>query len=151
MLQDLIPRTFLAGGINHMREEGTKKARSSTASWDLIQRSRNVGCLSPPRIPTLPAPGRLCNANLPNVNTARLRLNGPPGFEGENVRYGFVLFYSDLNIYIYSEYRCPVAFTLGFVVVPFLLNVLHFAWLEKKIILVCSLETVISGMKYYWE
>lgn len=110
-----------------MREEGTKKARSTTASWDLIQRSRNVGCLSPPRIPTQPAPGRLCNANLPNVNTARLRLNGPPGFEGKKVRYGFVLFHSDLKTHMYSEYRCPVVFTLGFVVVPFLLNVLHFA------------------------
>jgi len=80
----------------------------------------------PPQIPTLPAPGRLCHVKVPNVNTASLRLNGPPGFVGKKVRYGFMLFYSDLNTYVYSEYRCPVMFILGFVV-AFLLNVLHFA------------------------
>lgn len=105
-----------------MREEEQKKTRGTTASWDLIQRSRNIGC--PSRLPkSLPfIPRRLCRVDMPNVNTARLRLNEPPGFKGKRVRYGF----SDLNMYIHPEYRCPVAFILGFVV-PFLLNVLHFA------------------------
>lgn len=56
--------------------------------------------LSPPQIPTLPTAARLCHVNLPSVNTARLRLNGPPGFEDKKVRYGLVLFDSDQYTYI---------------------------------------------------
>lgn len=59
---------------------------------------------------------------MPNVNTVRLRLNEPPGFKGKRVKNGF----SDLNMYIHPEYRCPVVFISGFVA-PVLLNVLHFA------------------------
>lgn len=46
VLQDLISRTFLAGGISHVGGEGQKKTRRTTASWDLILSSRNVGCPS---------------------------------------------------------------------------------------------------------
>lgn len=72
-------------------------------------------------------PQRLCSVDTPNVNTARLRLNEPPGFKGKRVRYGF----SDLNMYIHPEYRYPVVLVSGFVA-PFLLNVLHFALLGNK-------------------